>query len=121
MICADDVRSRDNNLQRYKREWSGAEQKGRNGLMLARTITLGTAADSCYAARSAECVTSWLPRYQWELCAHSLLAQGLLDLDARTVPLQLQVSGTVMARTLCGCQQYALQPAVRALLETTLS
>ena len=48
--------------------------------------------------RSPECVTTRLPRDQWELCARGLLAQGLHHLDARTVPLQLQVSGAVMVR-----------------------
>ena len=48
--------------------------------------------------RSTECVTAWLPQNQWELCAQSLLAQGLHHVDARTVPLQLQVTGAAMVR-----------------------
>ena len=66
------------------------------GRILRRIFLLGVTSVSC--ARSTECVSTWLPREQWELCAQSLLAQGLHHVDARTVPLHLQVAGAAMVR-----------------------
>ena len=44
---------------------------------------------------SPDCVTAWLSKEQWEMCAKTALAQGVHNLDARTVPLALQLGAAV--------------------------
>ena len=49
------------------------------------------------SGRSPDCISAWLPKEQWDVCVETLFKQGVHQVDARSVPLILQLGTSAMA------------------------